>query len=182
MNQECPQFNTQEDKSVDNAMELRAHHLFSFSTVRWLGAHKSLWKENFARNFKEATAGRKRGREYTDHIVDSVLAIIKEQVGTVKIIDTRDEICKKCPQRENVNCIIAGREWTQNFLSMMDQAVAKNTNGVLEIGKEYPSSYLNENIGVIRSAMRKTLLELPGLWKADKELQKKIIKEEERGK
>src|SRR3989339_2276032 len=169
MNPECPQF----DEQADKPMELRAHHLFTLSRLHFLGAHKSEFRENLFRNLKSLQfklIGRGEGQQFADHLVDTVLSILKEQVGTVKLTDTYDEVCKKCPQKGNANCRVADREWSENFLSMVDQAVIRNTNGVLEMGKEYPSAYLIENMGVIRSAMRKALLELPGIWSVDKKL------------
>lgn len=177
MNPEYPNY----DEQAETNMELRAHHLFTLSVVRRLGAHKNEWRENFAKNLKASkfsTAGRERGREFTDHMVDSVLDILKEQVGAVKITDTYDKICEKCPERKKPTCRFLGREGTENFLSLVDQSIVKNTNGMLELGKEYSPAYLIENIDTIRRAMRKTLLELPGLFRIDKKLQKLIEKEE----
>lgn len=179
MNPECPGY----DEQAEKPMELRAHHLFTFSRLHFLRAHKAEWRGNFIRNLKAVQfklLGHGEGRQFADHLVDSVLVILKEQVGTVKLTDTYDEICRECPQRGNANCRIAGREWSENFLSMVDQAVVRNTNGVLEMGKEYQPAYLIANMGAIRSAMRKTLLELPGIWSIDKKLQQAL--EEERGK
>jgi len=168
MNPECPNY----DEQAETNMELRAHHLFTLSRLHFLGAHKAEWRENFLRHLKTPQLRLLgRDRQFTDHLIDSILAILKEQVGTVRLTDTYDEVCKECPQRGGVNCRVAGREWTENFLSMVDQAVVRNTNGVLEMGKEYPPAYLVENMGAIRSAMRKTLLELPGIWRIDKKLQ-----------
>lgn len=150
-------------------MELRAHHLFTLSNFHFW--HKAKWGIDVLRELKAIQfklLGRGEGRQFADHLVDSILAILKEQVGIVKLIDTYDEICRECPQRGDKNCRVVGRKWSENFLSRVDRAIVINTNGVLEMGKKYPPAYLIENIGVIRLAMGKTLLGLPGIWSINK--------------
>lgn len=160
MSPEC----SKPEKQADKPMELRAHHLFTLSRLHFFRAHKSEFRANLFRNLKSLQfklLGRGEGQLFADHLVDTALSILKEQVATVKLTDTYDEVCKECPQKGNTHCRVAGREWSEDFLSKVDQAVLRNTEGVLELGKEYPPASFIENMGVIRSAMIKTLLKLP---------------------
>lgn len=152
-------------------MDLRARHLFTLSSLKRMGAHKSEFIERFVRNLKSAEfkiLGRGEGREFADHLVDSILLVLQGRIDKVKITDSYDKVCEKCPQKGNGCCHVIGKDWPEDLLSRVDQAVVKNTNGLLEIGKEYPPSFLVDNIRVIRSALRKTALELPGILREKK--------------
>lgn len=160
-----------EDAPQDEAptTELRAHHLFSVAQLYSLRVHKSEFAEGLYRNLKAAQfkiMGRgEDGREFSDHMTDSILAIMRNQVGDIKITNSHDIICAACPQRGSDHCKVFGREYQVDFLSMVDEAIAKNSNGVIEIGKSYPPEYIAQNIRAIRRAIRKTLLEIPLLRK-----------------
>lgn len=145
-------------------MELRAHHLFTLSRMHFYKLHKSEFRKNQFQNLKIIQfklLGRGNSKEFTDHLVNCVMPILNNEVESVKIIATYDAICKNCPQKGNNNCQTLGKEWSQELLSKVDLAVVKNSNDLLEIGKEYPPNYLIENITIIRSALRKTLLQVP---------------------
>ena len=168
---------------VQPSIELRGHHLYSvFSLMmRSIGAHKGEMREKLARNLKKGKfklSGVERGDEFADHLMDKVLSILKREVEKVKLTDTHDTICEKCPDKEKDNCRVLGKDWNGEFLSMVDRAVIENTDGLLEVGGEYTPDYLIQNRTVIVRAIRRTLKDLPAIWKQSKELQEIISKEE----
>ena len=162
----CDIGSTEEDVSHVSSVDLRAHHLFNLSQLHYLQVHKSSFAENLYRKLKSAQfkmMGRGEGKEFADHLIDSILAISQDQVGEIKITNSHDIICEKCPQRNGDHCKVFGKEFSVDFLAMVDEAIVRNTNGVLELGQSYPPDYLKAHLGEIRRAVRKTLLEIPEL-------------------
>lgn len=158
-----------QNQEAVSAVEFRAHHLFSLSQLLFLRVHKSEFAERLYRNLKSAqfkVMARGDGKEFSDHMINAILGMMRNQVGEIKIINSHDIICEKCPQKGGDHCKVFGREYSVDFLSMVDEAIVRNTDGVLEIGKSYPPEYILQNIGVIRRAIRKTLLEIPRLEKS----------------
>lgn len=155
-----------EDQGVPESVDFRAHHLFSLSQLMLMQVHRSRFAEQMyrsAKNVQFRVMGRGEDREFADHMIDSILAMLQNQSGNIRIVNTHDVICEKCPQREESSCRVFGRSYSADFLGCVDDALIRNTDGVLELGKSYPPEYIKENIGVIRRAIRRTLLELPSL-------------------
>jgi hypothetical protein len=149
-------------------LELRGHHLFTLSQVEFMRAHKSEFIAMLLKNIKTVQCrllGYGNGRDYAEHLVDTVLAISRGDVDEVRIVDDYDAVCEKCPQKGDGKCFVAGRSIDVDLIKLADEAVARNSQGALEIGQTYSPEYLRENMGKIRQALRKTLLELPKLQK-----------------
>lgn len=151
-------------------MNLRAHHLLTLSRAHAWGAHRAAWREKVFRRLKsvECKILGYNDRRFSDHLVDMALNILAARVESVRLINGHDAICEACPQKGKAECHVFGRDWPAGFLAQLDQAILRNTQCVFELGKAYPSGYLVENMAVIRSALRKTFLELPTIWRRRK--------------
>lgn len=147
-------------------LELRGHHLFTLWQVEFARAHRSEFMAMLLKNLKTVQCRFLRyanARVYAEHLVDTVLAISRGDVDEVRIIDDYDAVCEKCPQKGDGKCFVAGRSFDVEIIKLADAAVARNSSGVLEIGETYSPEYLRENMGKIRQALTKTLLELPSI-------------------
>ena len=151
-------------------MDLRAHHLLTLSRAHAWGSHQAAWREKFFRRLKsvECKILGYDDRRFADHLVDMALNILAARVASVTLVDGYDAICEACPQKGKAECHVFGRDWPADFLAKLDQAILRNTHGVFELGKAYPPEYLVKNMAVIRSALRKTFLELPIIWRRRK--------------
>ncbi|PIZ72868.1 hypothetical protein COY07_02705 [Candidatus Peregrinibacteria bacterium CG_4_10_14_0_2_um_filter_43_11] len=149
-------------------INLRAHHLFTLLQLHYCGAHRSRVQELFFRVFKRSQfkkMGYPDSRGFADHMVDSMLLILKGQVAQATIVATRDAVCQACPQKRDGHCHVMGRDYSDAFLSMADEAVIRNSNGVLEVGKPYPPKYFIENRAIIVGALIVAGLEMRGAEK-----------------
>jgi hypothetical protein len=138
-------------------IDLRAHHLYSLARqYRASGVTRSI------RGIKLALLGY-RDNEFKDHLTEVIGGIINCETERVRITDSYDEICKKCPQKRDEHCRVAGIEWPSEFLSSVDREVAENSS--LTIGEVYNSDELIQRMDSIRKGIRRTFLKLPELLK-----------------
>ena len=157
--------------STEKTMDLRAHHLYTLAKLESFQAHKLESRKKLIKKIKSTKLyllGYGNTKNFADHLVDSLLAILKNEVSAVRIVSTHDEICKKCAEQGNNHCKVGGIKWSKSFLQLLDETLIKNTNDLLQINGSYPPNYLLENLPLIRKAIRKTLLEIPGLWRKDR--------------
>jgi len=152
---------------IEKSMNLRAHHLLTLSRAHAWKIHQATWRERTFRNLKsvECKILGYNKQQFSEHLVDTVFHILTARTESVRLVDGHDAICEACPQKGKAECHVFGRDWPVGFLAQLDQAIVRNTHGVFELGKAYPPEYLVENMAVIRSALRKTFLELPTIWR-----------------
>lgn len=99
--------------------------------------------------------------KFNDHIIGTMLGVLKGEGGGVRITNERNILCEECPQKREDHCELKGRKFSREFLSGVDEAVAANSRGAIEISQTHSPDYLKGHMKEIRRALMRTLVRLP---------------------
>ncbi|KKR07781.1 MAG: hypothetical protein UT55_C0025G0002 [Candidatus Peregrinibacteria bacterium GW2011_GWE2_39_6] len=143
-------------------IELRAHHLYTLLSYQRLPKFLKPFAK-FSKNLKLTLCGYKNGNQFSTHLIQTMDDLLTEKIKNVRITSTRDFLCQQCHQKREKYCQVAGLKWSLLFLKKLDQTIAQNSNGFLEIGKIYPTKKIIKNYSLIKKAILKTIWQLPSL-------------------
>ncbi len=136
-------------------VDLRAHHLYSLQQQYSFPISTKALKA-----IKLAVLGY-QDPEFPEHLMNVVDDIINGTTQKVRIVDHHDAICEKCSQKREHHCRVAGRNYSSAFLSLLDQAIAENSE--LEIGATYTSKEIVGRIKSVRKGLIRTAIQIPAL-------------------
>jgi|GEM_PF-5759419 hypothetical protein len=150
---------------------LRAHHLHVLLGASALGADHNPKLRDWVRRYIATSAfglrknpDSRRNDEFANILVDTFVEIITGEVEEVLITNNFDYICDRCPAREENQCnVIRAMGFNEEVITVLDNSIAANTKGVIEIGMKYSSKYLMSKRWEIRLALLRTIFQIKGI-------------------